>query len=106
MTIRHRRCLRSNPTWQESLRLTQMVACSLSRKWPARGARLDCWLGRPSQGAAFGLDRVEQRPVAVREHVAFGERRAQLQPERAQHAIVAVVALQHDADEGCSRRTA
>ena len=31
--------------------------------------------------------------------MAFREWRAQLQPERAQHAVVAVVALQHDANE-------
>ena len=31
--------------------------------------------------------------------MAFRKRRAQLQPERTQHAVVAVIALQHDANE-------
>ena len=52
------------------------------------------------------LDGIEQRPVALLQRIALRERRAQLQPERAQHAVVAVVALQHDADERRGRRAA
>jgi hypothetical protein len=80
-----------------------MVACSCQRKGPRFGRRagLPRWLGRAPQRTRPLLDRIEQRPVAVREHVALGERRAQLEPERAQHPVVAIVALQDDADEGC-----
>ncbi len=54
---------------------------------------------RPPQIHRPRLHRIEQRPVALLQHIALRKRRAQLEAERAQHAIVAVVALQHDADE-------
>src|SRR5262249_11096305 len=38
------------------------------------------------------------------QYVTFGERGTRLEPKRAQHAVVAVVALQHDADERCRWR--
>ena len=56
-------------------------------------------LRAPAQTRRPRLDGIEQRPVAFRQHMPFRERRAQLQPERAQHAVVAVVALQDDAGE-------
>src|ERR1700719_4016857 len=42
---------------------------------------------------------IEDRPVAAGQHMALRERRAQFDAERAQHAVVAVVALQDDAGE-------
>src|SRR4029077_10774825 len=44
-------------------------------------------------------DRVEQRPVAILQHMAFGIGRPRLQPERADDTVVAVVALQDDAGQ-------
>src|SRR6478609_790621 len=73
----------------------------LGRKAGLSGLDLPRWLRRAPQRARPRLNRVEQRPVAVREHVTLGERRAQLDPERAQHPVVAVIALQDDADERC-----
>ena len=61
---------------------------------------------RPPDAARARLDGIEQRPVALFQRVALRERRAQLEPERAQHAVVAVVALQDDADERRSRSAA
>src|SRR5882724_7693870 len=84
------------------------------RWWPefaaasasAPGARLPRPLLRPPQARRPGLDGIEQRPIALLQHVAVRERRAELESERAQHAVVAVVALQHDADERRCGRTA
>src|SRR6185312_16721693 len=58
-------------------------------------------LRRAPQAAATRPDGIEQRPVALGEHMPLRKWRAQFQPERAQHAIVAVVALQDDAGEHC-----
>src|SRR5947209_6768130 len=78
------------------------------RWWPnsapasasAKGARLPRPLLRPTQIRRPGPDRIEQRPVAILQDMAFREWRPQLQPKRAQHAVVAVVALQYNANEG------
>src|SRR5829696_6722843 len=56
-------------------------------------------ISRNPHPATARLDWIEQRPVALLKHVALREWRAQLESERAQHAVVAVVALQDDADE-------
>ena len=52
------------------------------------------------------LHGIEQRPVALLQRISFRKRRPQLQPERTQHAIVAIIALQHDARERRRRRAA
>ena len=49
---------------------------------------------------------VEQRPVALFERVALGEGRAGLQPERQQHAVVAVVGAQDHPPERRGRGAA
>src|SRR5450631_3958156 len=73
----------------------QMVAGCRSRKSHHLAARLPRPLLRPSQRRRHRLDRIEQRPVALLQRVAYRKRRAKLQPERAQDAIIAVIALQH-----------
>src|SRR5438105_15839519 len=73
----------------------------------ALAARLPLQLLRPPQGRRPGLDGIEQRPVALLQHIALRKRRARLQSERAQYPVVAVVALEHDADERrCGRAAA
>jgi hypothetical protein len=57
------------------------------------------WRSAPYRGTRF--HRIEQRPVALLERVALGEWRPQFQPERTQHAVVAVVALQNNSYECC-----
>src|SRR5258708_38641683 len=44
--------------------------------------------------------RLEQRPLARLQHPPRGEGRPRLEPEGTQHAVVAVVALQHGTPEG------
>ena len=61
---------------------------------------------RPPQVHRPRLHGIEQPPVALLQRVALWKRRAELKAERAQHAIVAVIALQHDANERRGRRTA
>src|SRR5437764_13473717 len=60
----------------------------------------------PPQARRPLLDGIEQRPVPLLQHVTHGKRRAEFKTKRAQHAIVAVVALQYDANERRGRRTA
>src|ERR1700741_2697994 len=52
------------------------------------------------------LDGIEDRPVAVGQHMPLWEWCTQLDTERAQHAVVAVVALQDDAGEHGGGRAA
>src|SRR5262249_38292043 len=49
---------------------------------------------------------LEQRPVALLELVALREGRTRLEPQRQQHAVVAIVGTQDDAPERHSGRTA
>ena len=83
-----------------------MVAVARPRKSLGLRARLPCLLLRPPERTRACPDGIEQRPVALFQRVALGERCAQLEPERAKHAVVAVVALQDDADERRSRSAA
>src|SRR6202041_922600 len=46
-----------------------------------------------------GANHVQQRPVALFQHVAFGERRPRFKAKRNHDAIVTVVALQNDPAE-------
>ena len=80
-----------------------MVAEGRPRKSLGLGARLICPLLRPPQRSRARLDGIEQRPVALPQRVPLRERRAQFEAERAQHAVVAVVALQNNADQRCRR---
>src|SRR6266567_2038376 len=61
---------------------------------------------RPPQPRGTRLDGIEQRPVALLQLIPLWKWSPQLQPERTQHAVVAIVALQHDANEYCSGRPA
>src|SRR5229473_4784800 len=51
-------------------------------------------------------DRIEQGPVTLFNDVSLRERRARLLAERSHHAVVAVVAKQHHADQCRERRAA
>src|ERR1700722_2699562 len=51
-----------------------------------------------------GADGIEQRPVALLDDVAFGERGARFLAERVHHPVVAIIAKQHYADQGRKRR--
>src|SRR3954463_12452350 len=82
-----------------------MVAGNHLRKVPAFGAGLPYLLLRSPKRSRACLDGIEQRPVALVQRVALGKRCAQFEAERAQHAVIAVVALQNDTDER-RRRTA
>src|SRR5882724_225760 len=99
-------------TWRASWVATIPAPASRSAlPSPLATSRASIWRvarnpSRTPQARRARLDGIEQRPVAVLEHIAFRKRGAQLQPKRAQHAIVAVVTLQDHADERGSRSSA
>src|SRR6266545_813102 len=91
--------------------MANSFACQMVTEIPRRKsllvrANLPRWLRCPPQRRRLRLDGIEQRPVALLQLIPLWEWRAEFQPERTQHAIVAVIALQHDADERrCGRST-
>ena len=89
VSIRLRRLqARTRPADDNGSKLSGIVPLLLRRRAP--------------EGFA-GPNWVEQRPVALLEHVALGEGRPRLQAERNHHPVVAVIAEQHKPGEYADR---
>src|SRR6266849_470686 len=93
-----------------------LFACGNRRRWSRRRRSIFKTFGFPVLPELSSVDhtihprpradRIEQGPVTLFDDVSLGKRRARLLAERSHHAVVAIVAKQHHADQCRERRTA